>query len=553
MDNRTGEILEGRYELMDLIGEGGMGQVYSAKHVVTGRKVAVKFLLTDLSDNAEMIERFYREARAATAVGSEHICEVLDMQPPEMGDPYLVMEFLSGESLKEKLQRDRRLGQTETTNIILQMLEALYAAHKAGIVHRDIKPENIFLCDRGEHKPILVKLLDFGISKFNPLGGDDDHSLTKTGTVLGTPYYMSPEQASGDRSVGPLSDLYAAGVILYEALTGRVPFDAESFSALVVKIVTHTPPHPSDLNPEIPRALGDLVVRSISRNASDRFQSAKEMAEALRAVAAGQSIPLQNMNVAEASFAAVALPGTGQQSVSMDGMTPIMSAEGSGITTTTDPSMQTSTPMAMSSSMAQPPQGSKTWLFVVGGLAAALVIGGIVAVAVIIPQLGDGDDTVATAPPPPPPVDPQPPEPPVVPETPPDVVAATTDGGAEAVTGDAAPAAEEAGPSKVRVTITVSPENARIFVDDERVTGNPAEVELPADGASHTVRADAPGHREESQEFTASEDSEIQLALHRRRGGSRPPRGGEELNPAGPSRPPTKRVNPTLGVVNPWD
>jgi serine/threonine-protein kinase len=547
MKNRTGEILDGRYELTRLLGEGGMGQVYAGKHVVTGRKVAVKFLLSELADNSEMIERFYREARAATAVGSEHICEVLDMQPPEKGDPFLVMEYLDGMSLKERLQRQKRLPVVEATNIILQVLEALYAAHKAGIVHRDIKPENIFLVQRPD-RPILVKLLDFGISKFNPLGGDEDHSLTKTGTVLGTPYYMSPEQASGDRTVGPLSDLYAVGVILYEALTGRVPFDAESFSALVVKIVTHTPPHPSDISPEISRNLGDLVLRAMARNPVDRYQSCKDMAEALRLVASGQSIPIQSINAADASFAAVALPTqTGPQPMSISGVTPVLPAQPSGVGYTTDPSMQTSTPMAMSRSFAEAPASSgKTWLLVGGGVVAVLAICAVVAVVVVVPRFSSemgGVATRAPAPPPPPPVTPVNPDPVPPVETPP---ATPLDGGTASPAGDAAPQTVDTGPAKVRVTIRVTPPEAVIFLDDSQVEGNPAEVEVVADGASHRVRAEAEGHQEASREFTASADTQIDLDLRRRSRTPHTPSGSHRVPPGG------NRTNPVTGVVNPW-
>ncbi len=206
MENLAGQVLDGRYRLEKLLGEGGMGQVYQGRHDITGRKVAIKLLLPEYANNAEVVERFYREAKAATAVGNEHICEVLDMRPPQLGTPYLVMEHLSGETLKDRIRDRGPLQPNEAVAVFRQILEGLAAAHDQGIIHRDMKPENVFLVSKSDGPP-AVKLLDFGISKFSD--GSGDNALTLAGTILGSPYYMSPEQANGDAIVGPLSDLYS--------------------------------------------------------------------------------------------------------------------------------------------------------------------------------------------------------------------------------------------------------------------------------------------------------------------------------------------------------
>lgn len=526
MEDRTGEILDGRYRLESLLGEGGMGAVYTGSHLVTGRKVAVKFLLPELADNTEAVGRFYREARAATAIGSEHICEVLDMRPPEEGSPYLVMEYLDGETLKERLQRGQ-MPLEEAVNAMLQVCEALYAAHKAGIVHRDIKPENVFLVAK-EGRPPLVKLLDFGISKFSDKGGED-HSLTRTGTVLGTPYYMSPEQASGERTVGPLSDIYAVGVMLYEVFTGTVPYDAESFSALVVKIVTETPLHPCQRNPNLPQAMGDLVMKAMARQSQVRFSSAKELAEAIRAVAQGQQIQFNSMGSGDASFEAVSLQSSSgvtalpRTQIYADGASSASGVVGSGTS---------QTPMTLSRTGEQ--QRPKTWLFVGGGAIVALLLIAGVGGVFIVPSLLEDDA------PPPPVVRPTPPTPPTPPVNPalasanPAAVPTPTaqpgaDAGAESA--EASPAAD-AGPENITVTFAITPTSAEVFLDDRPVEGGPTgEIEIPADGETHVVRATARGHQEQRHEFQATEDQRIALELPRARRGRRQQGGRTGRNP----------------------
>jgi serine/threonine-protein kinase len=278
MQDRSGETLDGRYHLEKLLGEGGMGQVYLGTHVITNRKVAVKFLHDAFANNQEIVGRFYREARAATAVGSKHICQVLDMKPIGQGQPFLVLEYMEGESLRELLEAQGWLSPAATIEVLLQMLEGLAAAHDVGIVHRDIKPENIFLIQQPKKEP-LVKILDFGISRYH--AESEDEGLTVAGAILGSPNYMSPEQAMGEIELGPEADIYAVGVILYEILTGQVPFDAPTFEELAKKLVFETPPHPCDTNPSVPRPLADIALKAMARDPRARYPSARDMRAAL--------------------------------------------------------------------------------------------------------------------------------------------------------------------------------------------------------------------------------------------------------------------------------
>ncbi len=233
----TGEIIDGKYRTIRLIGEGGMGAVYEAENIRIHRKVAIKVLHAGVAETAEAVQRFEREAQAAGRIGSEHIVEVLDLGNLPSGDRYMVMEFMDGDSLSGRIQKKGRLTPAELYPIAHQLLAALDAAHGAGIIHRDLKPDNVYLLRSRSGVADFVKLLDFGISKFNQLSGDSGFSMTRTGAVMGTPYYMAPEQAKGAKDMDHRVDLYAAGVILYESVTGEVPFNADTFNELLFKIV----------------------------------------------------------------------------------------------------------------------------------------------------------------------------------------------------------------------------------------------------------------------------------------------------------------------------
>jgi eukaryotic-like serine/threonine-protein kinase len=276
-----GRVIAERYRITGLLGQGGMGAVYVSEHVHTGRKVAIKRLHPELAGDRKAVLRFQREARAAGATGHGHIVEVIDIGLAEDGAPFLAMEYLDGESLLQLLHREGRLTPARACHILGQTLDALDAVHAKGIVHRDLKPDNLFLtrrAGRGDY----VKVLDFGVSKVRPEEGEPfDLTLTRTGALVGTPYYMSPEQARGAPAYDHRVDLYAVGVILYQCLSGQLPFDADNYHALLQAILQGQPPDLHEVAPEVPEPLSRLVHRAMASDPAVRFGSAAELLQAL--------------------------------------------------------------------------------------------------------------------------------------------------------------------------------------------------------------------------------------------------------------------------------
>ena len=226
MSLQPGQILDNKYRIVRLIGEGGMGAVFEGENTLIKRRVAIKVLHAQAASHEGTVLRFEREAQAAGRIGSEHILEILDLGVLPGGERYMVMEFLDGEPLSSRIRTHGRLTPAQLYPLFRQALTGLDAAHRAGIIHRDLKPDNIFVLHRKLGHNDFVKLIDFGISKFNVLGGD--MAMTRTGAVMGTPYYMSPEQAKGASNIDARSDLYTMGVIAYEALAGQVPFNGDT-------------------------------------------------------------------------------------------------------------------------------------------------------------------------------------------------------------------------------------------------------------------------------------------------------------------------------------
>lgn len=278
-DSLIGAVIGGRYQLIRRIGKGGMGVVYEADHLGIGKRVAVKILLEKYYEDQEVIARFEREARTASAVGDQHIVEVFDAGVTDDGRSYLVMELLIGMSLADVAQATGPMAPARAVPIVRQILRGLSAAHAKGIIHRDMKPENVFLVQKPEH-PDFVKIMDFGISKFIQ-STESKVRLTATGAVIGTPVYMAPEQALGTAEIDARVDLYAVGVMLYELLAGRPPFEAPSYIALVTQHL-QTPPPPLGLaRPDLPPTLVAAVHRALEKDPADRFANATAMALAL--------------------------------------------------------------------------------------------------------------------------------------------------------------------------------------------------------------------------------------------------------------------------------
>ena len=274
----VGRVISDKYGVHEVIGEGGMGAVYEAEHLTIGRLVALKVLHPANAKRADAVQRFHHEARVAGSIGHPNICEIYDVGKLEDGSPYMVMERLHGEALADRIAREGALPWADVIDIVVQVLSALVAAHGKGVIHRDIKPENIFLSARVGMAPV-AKLLDFGISKVGT--ESEDLHLTRTGMVMGTPYYMAPEQARGDRTIDHRIDLYATGAVLYEGLTGRRPFTAPNYNALLVQILSGTPRPLREIRPALPPGFSTIVEKSLSKNREQRFQSAGEFLDAL--------------------------------------------------------------------------------------------------------------------------------------------------------------------------------------------------------------------------------------------------------------------------------
>jgi serine/threonine-protein kinase len=269
----------GNYTITAKLGEGGMGVVYLAEHPVIGRKVALKAIHPELSRNPEVVSRFVTEAKSVNQIGNEHIVDIHDFGNASDGEFYFIMEFLQGEALSDRLKRSAPLTPERALAIAAQVADALGASHQHGIIHRDLKPENVYLITKG-HVPDFVKVLDFGLAKLT-MGDEKATHKTRTGSVMGTPYYMAPEQCEGKANIDHRADIYSLGVILFEMLTGKVPFGGEGYGEIIVKHITSAVPSPRSINPLIPNSLEAITLRALAKSRELRFQTMEEFAVAL--------------------------------------------------------------------------------------------------------------------------------------------------------------------------------------------------------------------------------------------------------------------------------
>jgi serine/threonine-protein kinase len=279
-------LIRERYRLDALIGEGGMAEVWRAWDLTLQRPVAVKLLFArDARDEDVLVSRFLREARIAASVQHRNVIHIVDFGTTPENQPFMVMELLEGETLAARLRREKRLSVADAVQIANLTLRGLSAVHAVGIIHRDLKPDNVYLKTEGDF--VYPKILDFGISRsIEPASGQRSALTTRDGVIVGTPEYMSPEQARGVKRLDYRTDIYSMGVVLYEALSGRLPYASENVGDLIIQIVRGGARKLHEFVPEVPVTISDVIARAMSRNPSDRFSDATAMQETLLAAAA---------------------------------------------------------------------------------------------------------------------------------------------------------------------------------------------------------------------------------------------------------------------------
>ncbi len=366
-----GALIGGKYRLVREVGKGGMGAVWAAVHESIGLEVAVKFLQARGDDQDALAERFIAEARMAAAIKHRFVVDVFDFGTTEHGVPYMVLELLEGGELADRMAQGPPLQVRDAVRFVAQCLSGLDAVHRAGVVHRDLKPENLFLISDSDG--VFPKLLDFGIARMNvpqdetpasaPGAPARTRRLTEAGVAVGTPCYMAPEQLRARDDLDARADVYAMGVILFELLVGRVPFDGDNAADLLAEIITHEPPRLAELRPELGKELSDVLARALSREREQRFASATQMRDALNRVA--QALP-DALTVVQNGSAAQG-PGQFTQLLMQSAKDPFAAAS--------------PTPLAVL-------QGRRKWLAL--GLVALALVGAIVLLA------RRGDSTGAT-------------------------------------------------------------------------------------------------------------------------------------------------------------
>ncbi len=292
LDLRPGQLLDGKYRVERILGAGGMGVVVAAHHVQLDEKVAIKFLHPRAVKDQETMARFLREARAAVKIKSEHVARVLDVGSLSSGEPYMVMEYLQGSDLAKQIRKHGAISVSQAVDFVLQASDAIANAHAIGIIHRDLKPANLF-STRASDGTLTIKVLDFGISKLTQEASmaTPDGALTNTQAVMGSPSYMSPEQMQSSKQVDARTDIWSLGAILFELLTGRLPFEAPTVPELIIKIVTQPAPSVRSVSPDVPEALAAVVARCLEKDRERRYANVAEFARALAPFAPAHARP----------------------------------------------------------------------------------------------------------------------------------------------------------------------------------------------------------------------------------------------------------------------
>jgi serine/threonine-protein kinase len=510
-DPFLGVVLGTKYRIEDKIGEGGMGKIYLARHVTLKKRYAVKMLNTEFSKNQEAVERFRREATTAGELDHPNIINITDIDYTEDGHAYIVMEFLEGRELRDDLMKSPVLPADRLVRIITQVCRALDAAHARGIVHRDLKPENIFLVDLPD-QPDTVKLLDFGISKIKT-GGDTN--LTQTGMVIGTPHYMAPEQAKGDRDIDHRADIFAIGAMLYEACTGQVPATGDTATAILMKILLEEPPPPRQLNPELPPEVEAVILRAMQKDREARFQSCNELAEALQAATGiGMSI-MSGMSVPSFPTAhAQQPPGGGAPQGYGTAQTP-MSWDGAPSTASTPSPVEKPRKKGGMGALIAIPLVLLLVLVVGGG-----AVGAMFALGVFSGGSGGGEgepvgEKASTSPAPDEPAGD-------------DSAATVASGTPEPDEEDGQEAVDEAGEGKVKIRFSTDPEGADVMLKigshTRDLCTSTCTHEFNESDKTVTVLLSKKGYRDQELEFQPDFNKELVTKLYRKGSKKRPPK-----------------------------
>ncbi|HEY2514082.1 MAG TPA: serine/threonine-protein kinase [Polyangiaceae bacterium] len=502
-----GEIIGGKYRVERLVGKGGMAIVMEAMHLELDERVALKFLNRDALKSEDLVSRFQREARASAKLKSEHVAKVYDVGARPDGSPYIVMEYLAGHDLSTEVAKGP-IPIEDAVEYVIQACEAISEAHYRGIVHRDLKPENLFLVDRPGGR--FVKVLDFGISKVALSGRTSSVAMEQTGTqrIMGSPYYMSPEQLRSSRGVDGRTDIWSLGAVLFELLTGVRAFaDADDFSALVITIVQDRHRSMLDYVSSMPMGLIEIVDRCLAKNRDDRFDSAASLAIALLPFAPERARPVAERAVAlaESTNASLRVSRSYKSSLSPSGS---RRREKNG----TEPGIAVSNPRMSAEAIRS--RGARAKDHRVVAYAAAGVA--VLAVGISLarrPEPAAPAPVVAAAPAPPP-TDLQ------IPRT-----------------------------ELARLVVRATPEGARIFIDGAETQGNPYTATFRRDGVTHLVRVEAKDFDPLTRAFVASGDStiDVSLAAHAAAPAAPPavpPRRAPAPRAAAPAPPPPATTTP---------
>ncbi len=476
-DPLIGMVLEDRYEIKRKLGEGGMGAVYEGIHLLIRKRVAIKCLHAELATNQDVVARFRREALAATAIGHQNIIEVNDLVQLEDGTIFMILEYLEGREWAEDLENGGAQPLGKVVHIISQVCEALSAAHAKGIIHRDLKPENIFLIERGRD-PDFAKLLDFGISKVkDPVVSPQ--KLTKTGLAMGTPYYMAPEQALGRKDIDHRADIFSLGVILFEALTARLPFEGDSIPLLLHQICYERAPSLVEIRPDIPKDLEKIVTTMMAKNPGDRYPDCTAIIEDIKPYSDIDDAPVlseisaQNANTLPTERS-ITPPDTG----SFTGDNPSMAAQGADATPTID------------HTGAERVSGH-SWSFWVYVIFVLVVVGGVFGLLVAI-FINWKDDA-------------------------PELPGTTRESGLvhNTKSKDASPPGKNKMVTKmVNIQVSSEPPEAELYLDGDPIP-NPFDGDLPATNEARSLEARLDGYRRWNREISLQYAQRIQIEMQK--------------------------------------